>query len=73
MTSHFELYDTPPHLCERIKKSGDTYFRTFGTIIGSKSLTSVFDMGTGVAFWIWSPEKDDARVFQRAAVKFGCI
>jgi hypothetical protein len=31
---------------------GDTYFRTFGTIIGSKSLTTVFGMDTGVAFSI---------------------
>jgi hypothetical protein len=34
------------------KKSGDTYFRTFGTIIGSESLTAVFGMGTGVTFQI---------------------
>ena len=39
------------------KKSGDTYFRTFGTIIGSESLTTVFGMGTGVTFQIWSPEE----------------
>ena len=39
------------------KKSGDTYSRTFGTTIGSKSLTTVFGMGTGVAFLILSPEK----------------
>ena len=44
------------------KKSGDTYSRTFGTTIGSESLTTVFGMDTGVAFQIWSPEssrKDD--------------
>ncbi len=35
-----------------LKKSGDTYFRTFGTIIGSESLTAVFGMGTGVTFQI---------------------
>mgnify|MGYP007063378198 CR=1 FL=1 len=34
------------------KKPGETYFRTFGTIIGSKSLTTVFGMGTGVTFSI---------------------
>ena len=38
-------------------KSGDTYFRTFGTIIGSQSLTTVFGMETGVTFGIWSPEE----------------
>jgi hypothetical protein len=37
------------------KKPGDTYFRAFGTIIGSESLTTVFGMGTGVAFPIYSP------------------
>ena len=31
-------------------KPGNTYFRTFGTIIGSESLTTVFGMETGVAF-----------------------
>jgi hypothetical protein len=43
-----------------IKKSGDTYSRTFGTTIGSESLTTVFGMGTGVTFRIWSPEEVDA-------------
>ena len=38
-------------------RSGDTYSRTLGTTIGSESLTTVFGMGTGVAFPIWSPEK----------------
>ena len=37
--------------------NGDTYFRTFGTIIGSESLTTVFGMETGVTFQIWSPEE----------------
>ena len=36
--------------------TGNTYFHAFGTIIGSESLTTVFGMGTGVAFPIWSPE-----------------
>ena len=36
---------------------GDTYFRVCCTIIGSESLTTVFGMGTGVAFPIWSPGK----------------
>ena len=31
-------------------RSGDTYSRTLGTTIGSESLTTVFGMGTGVAF-----------------------
>ena len=39
------------------KKTGNTYFRAFGTIIGSESLTAVFGMGTGVTFPIWSPEE----------------
>ena len=34
---------------------GDTYFRVCCTIIGSESLTTVFGMGTGVSFRIWSP------------------
>ena len=38
-------------------RSGDTYSRAFGTTIGSESLTTVFGMGTGVAFPIWSPER----------------
>ncbi len=38
-------------------KTGDTYFRAFGTIIGSESLTTVFGMGTGVTFPISSPEE----------------
>ena len=38
-------------------RSGDTYSRTLGTTIGSESLTTVFGMGTGVAFPTWSPEK----------------
>ena len=41
--------------------SGDTYSRTFGTTIGSGSLTTVFGMGTGVAFQIWSPERGSRR------------
>lgn len=31
-----------------MRKTGDTYFHAFGTIIGSECLTSVFGMGTGV-------------------------
>jgi hypothetical protein len=34
------------------KNTGNTYFRTFGTIIGSESLTTVFEMGTGMTFQI---------------------
>src|SRR5262245_56826965 len=37
------------------KNPGNTYFRVCCTIIGSESLTTVFGMGTGVAFPIWSP------------------
>ena len=45
------------------KKSGDTYSRTFGTTIGSESLTTVFGMGTGVTFQICSPEKSRGHLF----------
>ena len=38
-------------------KSGGTYFRTCSTIIGSKRLTTVFGMVTGVTTLICSPEK----------------
>ena len=38
------------------ENSGDTYSRALGTTIGSGSLTTVFGMGTGVTFQIWSPE-----------------
>lgn len=41
-------------------KSGDTYFRTCSTIIGSESLTAVFEMGTGGSFQICSPENGPA-------------
>ena len=49
----------PSHRSARaLENPGDTYFHAFGTIIGSESLTTVFEMGTGVAFPIWSPGKD---------------
>ena len=54
------------------KKSGDTYFRTFGTIIGSESLTTVFGMETGVAFQIWSPEEARRAVKLRRACVY-CV
>ena len=38
------------------KNTGDTYFRSCSTIIGSESLTSVFGMETGGTFRISSPE-----------------
>src|SRR5687767_8469957 len=53
-----------PRLRERIKKPSREQglkdparptFALVGTIIGSESLTTVFGMGTGVAFPIWSP------------------
>ena len=44
-----------------VLKNGDTYFRAFGTIIGSKSLTAVFGKGTGVTFSIWSPKNMTGR------------
>ena len=53
------------------KKSGNTYFRTFGTIIGSECLTTVFGMGTGVTTTISSPEKERAAC-RRHALQFCC-
>ena len=40
------------------------------TIIGLESLTSVFGMGTGMTFPIWSPEKDVTRYFARNGLKY---
>ena len=51
---------------ENEKKSGDTYFRTCGTIIGSESLTAVFEKGTGGSFRICSPENGPAGIFHPA-------
>lgn len=34
-----------------------TYFRAFGTIIGTQGLTSVFEMGTGMTPELWSPDR----------------
>ena len=39
-----------------------TYFRAVRTIIGPKCLTAVFGMGTGVATWVWSPERHIRRM-----------
>ena len=47
------------------KNPGNTYFRVCCTIIGSESLTTVFGMGTGVAFRICSPGRT------RRAVRLG--
>ena len=44
------------------ENSGDTYSRALGTTIGSGSLTTVFGMGTGVTFQIWSPERSSRRI-----------
>ena len=51
---------------------GDTYFRVCCTIIGSESLTTVFGMGTGVAFRIWSPGKDLHGPIKTREGKFCC-
>ena len=40
-----------------MKKPAIPTFALGGTIIGSESLTTVFGMGTGVAFPIWSPAR----------------
>lgn len=44
-------------LTEGFKKPAIPTFTLVCTIIGSESLTSVFGMGTGITFRIWSPEK----------------
>ncbi len=54
--SAHEKSSARPKPAELFKKSGNTYFRTFGTIIGSLCLTTVFGKGTGVATVICSPE-----------------
>ena len=54
-------------------KSGNTYSRTFGTTIGSKSLTTVFGMGTGVAFQILSPESGRRRLSAGSGQKFSVV
>ena len=54
------------------KKPGETYFHALGTIIGSESLTTVFGMGTGVAFPIWSPG-NGARTGRGRTRPFGCF
>ena len=54
-------------------ESGNTYSRTCSTTIGSESLTTVFGMGTGVTFQIWSPERAGGRLSPAApVVVFGC-
>ena len=65
---------TAPHRAEKtrparrlprgpcVDDSGDTYSRACGTTIGSGSLTTVFGMGTGVTFQIWSPEMRSRRL-----------
>ncbi len=40
---------------EGLKDPAITYFRAESTIIGSRCLTAVFEMGTGVSIWINSP------------------
>jgi hypothetical protein len=57
---------------------GDTYFRVCCTIIGSESLTTVFGMGTGVAFRIWSPGRTATGRLKPAAAQYvvgrdGCV
>jgi hypothetical protein len=55
---------------QEIKKSGDTYSRAFGTTIGFESLTTVFGMGTGVAFRKRSPERSAATGEDRRTYRF---
>ena len=40
------------------KKLAIPTFALVGTIIGTESLTTVFGMGTGISFRLWSPEID---------------
>ena len=41
----------------RAGKPAMIYFRVVHTIMDPKCLTAVFGMGTGVATWVWSPER----------------
>ena len=55
LLGHYQEAEDPRGLSTAgvlVKKPGNTYSRTFGTTIGSGSLTTVFGMGTGVAFQI---------------------
>lgn len=51
-------------------KAGDTYSHAFGTTIGSGSLTTVFGMGTGVAFQKWSPASSNVGFEVRSLLVF---
>ncbi len=47
-------------------------FRVCCTIIGSESLTTVFGMGTGVSFRIWSPGNTATGRFKTSRGEFCC-
>ena len=48
------------------KNSAIPTFALVGTIIGSESLTTVFGMGTGGTFLIWSPKRPSGEYFAAA-------
>ena len=56
-----------PSLVRRLtrvfKNSAIPTFTLVGTIIGSESLTTVFGMGTGGTFLIWSPKRPHGEYF----------
>ena len=56
---------------EGLKKLAIPTFALVGTIIGSESLTTVFGMGTGISFRIWSPERARRRRSQRDLLSAG--
>ena len=51
-------------------EAGDTYSHAFGTTIGPGSLTTVFGMGTGVAFQEWSPASSSVGLANRSLLVF---
>ena len=51
------------------KKPAIPTFTLVCTIIGSESLTSVFGMGTGMTFRMWSPEKTLRGLYARTELK----
>ncbi len=54
-------------LQESFKNPAIPTFTLVCTIIGSESLTTVFGMGTGMTFLIWSPERHTCGYFTASA------
>ena len=60
------INEKKPQLSKQLRLFKNPAIPTFtlvGTIIGSESLTAVFEMGTGVTFLIWSPGRPDDEYF----------